>query len=251
MHAGAQIGLTPVWQLLVPLSLDGAALYAALLALRAILAGDSAIWPRFLTCTYAVASAGFNAYQASTGLAAWFYGLMSLSAVVLWDTTLRALRRDQLRALGHMQGASARFRPLRWLLAPTETGQAWRGAVLEDIPDPKTALAVVRGEIEPRRSSNASFVVGVSKNTGAPVVLADNPCELGELVSGSSRRGRGLMVGTKADAVRAAFDSIGRRDIPGALVWLAERGITVDRSYAYTVRWTPALRAVGGMTGDD
>jgi hypothetical protein len=33
------------------------------------------------------------------------------------------------------------------VLAPTETGQAWRTAVLEDIPDPRLALGVVRGRL--------------------------------------------------------------------------------------------------------
>lgn len=231
-----ELGLSGGWEYLVPISLDGAACYAALLAVRAVLAGDSAIWPRLLTCAYALFSAGFNAHAAVSGPAALFYSLMSLSAVVLWDTTLRALRRDQLRACGFLPGASAHFRLLRWLLAPTETGQAWRGAVLEDIADPTTALAVSRGEVTLPRGRT------VTPRDGGTRAIADSTTA--EVLEYTPRE---LPTpSTKADAVRAAFDALGRRDVPAALVWLAERGITVDRSYAYTVSWTPALRAVSG-----
>lgn len=143
-----ELGLSDGWEYLVPVSLDGAALYAAVLAVRAVLACDSAIWPRVLTCVYALAAAGFNMHAAPTAVAALFFGGMSLSAVVLWDTTLRALRRDQLRELGAVQGVAARFRPLRWLLAPGETASAWRTAVVEDVTDPRQALRMARGQAE-------------------------------------------------------------------------------------------------------
>lgn len=253
-----ELGLTGGWELLVPISLDGAALYAALLAVRAVLAGDSAIWPRVLTCTYALAAAGFNAHAATSTAAALFYAGMSISAVVLWDTTLRALRRDLLRHLGVVQGATARYRPLRWLLAPGETGQAWRGAVLEDLTDPRAALAMVRGEVAPSRTDPPPPDGGTSRDGDTP--LADLVCGEGHGKTATLLRPlhpaqiltahdvKALPVGTKADAVRSAFDALGKRDVPAALAWLADRGITVDRSYAYTVSWeaTPALRAVGG-----
>ncbi|HWD07085.1 MAG TPA: hypothetical protein VG674_32045 [Amycolatopsis sp.] len=53
----------------------------------------------------------------------------------------------------------------------------------------------------------------------------------------------------KRDALRYAFDLIGQRDVPAALEFLRERGVRVDRSYAYSVDWSPktaVLRAVGG-----
>lgn len=233
-----ELGLTGGWEYLVPFALDGAALYAAVLAVRAVLAGDSAIWPRVLTCLYALAAAGFNAHAAATEVAALFYAGMSISAVVLWDTTLRALRRDQLRELGVVQGVSARFRPLRWLLAPTETGQAWRAAVLEDIVDPRAALRVVRGERVDLDDPDSRPPGG--GGGGVPAIGDWGPTPLG---SGPRLE---LTVGTKADAIRAAFDAIGRRDVPAALAWLAERGVSVDRSYAYTVSWRPPLRPAAG-----
>jgi hypothetical protein len=257
-----ELGLSGGLEALVPISLDGAALYAALLGLRAVLSGDSAIWPRVLTCAYACAAAGFNAHAASSEPAALFFGGASISAVLLWDTTLRALRRGQLRELGAIQGVAARYRPLRWLLAPDETGRAWRTAVLEDIPDPRTALRVVRGQqpLDQGDDDQADAVVraeldrlpgddgpedpppgggggGAPLEYSAPVVVPS---------VGMGPRPLALTVGTKADAVRRAFDHLGRRDVPAALAWLAEQGVTVDRSYAYTVSWRPPLRPAAG-----
>jgi len=240
-----ELGLSGGWEYLAPISLDGAALYAALLGLRAILAGDSAIWPRVLTCAYALSAASANVYAAPSDVAALFYGGMSLSAVVLWDTTLRALRRDQLRALGVIEGAAARYRPLRWMLAPTETGQAWRTAVLEGVANPRTALRMVRGEIVRPDPGGTPPDGG-----GVPLTQVSlMPAGPGRDVVSVAPAPLALTVGTKADAVRAAFDHLGRRDVPVALAWLAEQGVSVDRSYAYTVSWeitTPRLHAVGG-----
>jgi hypothetical protein len=53
---------------------------------------------------------------------------------------------------------------------------------------------------------------------------------------------------SKKAAVRAAFDHLGRRDVVPALALLGQHGVTVDRSYAYTVTWTPPLRAVDHNT---
>ncbi|MGH8920171.1 MAG: DUF2637 domain-containing protein, partial [Actinomycetes bacterium] len=220
---------------------DGAAAYAAWLALRAVLAGDSAVWPRVLTLVYALASAGFNVHAAPTAAAALFYGAMSLSAVVLWDTTLRALRRDQLRGMGVIEGPAARYRPLRWLFAPTETLEAVKVAVLENVADPRQALRMVRGEqveLEP-----------TPPDGGTPVATAAEPgvVERADVIDYEPRE---LTVGSKADAVRVAFATVGPDDVQAVLAWLAQRGITVDRTYVYDLRrkWTPPppLRSVGG-----
>lgn len=238
-HFGSLIGLTGSWTALVPLSLDAAAFYAALLALRATLAGDSALWPRALTVAYALTSAAFNAYAAPTAAAAWFYSLMSVSAVVLWDTTIRMVRRSQLREMGIIQGASARFRPLRWVLAPGETGSAWKYSVLEDIANPRTALCMVRGETagydHPTPPDGGTPQQSEAPTTGAEV-LDYQPLALPP-------------VGTKRDVLIAIFERLGSADVPRALAILADQKIVMDRSYAYALarEWTPkrSLRAVG------
>ena len=237
---GTQIGLTGGLQYVVPVALDGAAAYAALLAIRAVLAGDSAITPRLLTCIYALAAASFNALAAQSTPAALFYAGMSLSACLLWDQTLRMLRHDQLRTMGVIEGAAARYRPLRWLLAFDETGRAWRTAVLEDVQDPREALAMVRGESSPTSTlipPDGGSPVSMSEPTTRAEVLEHTPLALPACAS-------------KADALRLAFDELGAADVPAALSWLRDRGLDMDRSYAYALArtWTPtkALRAVGG-----
>jgi hypothetical protein len=109
------------WAYLVPLVVDGAAAYAAWLALRDVLHGRSSLVNRLLVWTYAAGSAALNAAHANVtgglGAAAFFAGA-SASAALLWDRTLRNARWDQLSALGLIEAPLPRFRALRWLLAP-------------------------------------------------------------------------------------------------------------------------------------
>ena len=96
------LGLTGGWEVLVPLVLDAGAAYTAVLALRDVLAGDSALLNRTLTWLYALGGAALNAWwgQSLSTAAALYFAAATLSAVVLWDRTLRAMRRDQLRERG-------------------------------------------------------------------------------------------------------------------------------------------------------
>lgn len=293
------------WEYVVPLTLDGAALYAGALSIRAILKGDSAFGARFLTALYALAAAGFNGFHALTTAggnvpAALFFAGASLSAVVLWDVTLRALRRDQLRAAGLIEKPLPRFRGLRWVVAPRETARAWRLAVVEQIHDPAEALHRARAlaagapelphrAIAERVTETPALAEGAANDGGQNDGKADDAGEerrtdrhvrdaAGPVRPGVDRhgrpdgdrgsdRGRGELVLrhgdsggeevlhgdlqwlSKADALCAAFDHLGKRKIPAALELLAAHGVTVDRSYAYTVKWTPPapkLHAVGG-----
>jgi hypothetical protein len=61
---------------------------------------------------------------------------------------------------------------------------------------------------------------------------------------------------SKREAVRRAFAALGSFEVPAALAWLAERGITVDRSDAYAVARAEKaqsaraqLAVVNGATG--
>lgn len=314
--------LTDGWEYLVPLTLDGAALYAGALAIRAILAGDSAFGARFLTALYAMVAAGFNAFHAYTTqqgsvAAALYFAIASLSAVVLWDVTLRALRRDQLRDLGAIEAPLPKFRLLRWLVDLPMTARAWRVAVIEQITDPNEALQRARelrglptipvrtavaerltttdlreldaalehngeenadeqgidgsGEVGRRteRPGEGSGDVGDSDRAGDAVPgRPDGSGARGEdrveLADEHDRRGEGVLPDglrvaddfrlngaalNKKEAVQAAFDHLGERNIPAALELLAHQGVTVDRSYAYTVKWSPKaaeLRAIAG-----
>lgn len=211
--AGEQaLGLPGAWSALVPLVLDAAAAYAAVLALRDVLSGDAAAGNRALVWAYALFSAGLNAWHADQvgGLpAALFYALASVSAVILWDRTLRALRRDALRAQGAVQPPTPRFRVARWVVAPGETARAWRVAVIEGITDPADAVQAAR-----------------ARRAGAPVPVrawADV-----EPLAGLS----------KADAVRLALDEAETPDgrAPRVIAeWLADRGVTVPHTYVSDV----------------
>lgn len=296
------LGLSDGWQYVVPLTLDGGAFYAAALAMRAILSGDSALGARLLTAVYALAAAGFQAYHAMTSseagksfASALYFAGASLSAVVLWDVTLRALRRDQLRQEGLVEGPLPRWRAVRWVVAPLETARAWRLAVVEGISDPSEALEVARAARAMKQPMRRAIAERVETSPELPAATeGDEANEQGSDVGtqqqgsavdgdhGVDRAGSGLVRGeepdgsgerrddgvglvhdgcgrdqavpvpdlrvasSKKDAVLACFNYLGRKDIPAALELCAAQGITVDRSYAYTVKWAPALRAVGG-----
>ncbi|OLL69912.1 putative transmembrane protein [Pseudonocardia sp. Ae168_Ps1] len=149
--------MTDGWEYLVPLLFGAAAFYVALLAQRYVLRGDSAMTERALTWLYAAAGAGFNFWHASTVLnetaSAIFFGGASLSAALLWDRTLRAWRRDQLREIGALEQPLPRFRALRWLLALPTTFRAFRFAVLHGLSTPAEALAAVEMAAERTRSA--------------------------------------------------------------------------------------------------
>jgi hypothetical protein len=204
------------WAVLVPLVLDAAAAYSAVLALRDVLAGDAAGMNRVLVWAYAFSSAGLNVWHGENteGLqAALFYGLASVSAVVLWDRTLRATRRDLLRRRGAVAAPTPRFRFARWLVAPGETGRAWRLAVLEGISDPAEAVTLLRT----RRQVASVDAPGLE-----PVA------ELAGL--------------SKADAVRKALAVLDEQADPERVCrWLSARGVETSRNYVYDV-----LRRDGG-----
>lgn len=208
--AGADsLGLAGWWSALVPLVLDAAAAYCAVLAVRDVLSGDSALVNRSLTWAYAAGSAALNAWHAGAVgqiAAALFFGAASISAVVLWDRTLRALRRDQLRARGAVQAPTPRFRLARWLVDPKETASAWRLAVLENLTEPAEAVALARtakAEAEAKATSR------------------DVPAELEGLVT--------------ADQIRVALRELGPEKPRQVASWLGERGIDVQPSYVSDV----------------
>lgn len=235
------------WAPLVPLVLDAAALYAAALAWRATLAGDAAGVDRLLVWVYAGISAGLNIWHADAvgGLpAAIFYGVASLSAALIWERTLRAIRRRELRAIGAVDAPAPRFRVLRWLLHSEETWATFKLAIGEGVSSASQAVALYRaqkaGDVsgdgeQPRdvpapspSSPRASLTTGeASTRQERPVVAAERAPEL----VGLSQR----------QAVRRAFLELDSLDVPELRAWLADRGVKTDRSRAY--RYVADLKA--------
>lgn len=203
------LGLAGAWAWLVPATLDGAALYLAVLSMQAVTAGESAAAPRFLLAVYALGSAAGNAVHALYAVhadggapAAVYFAAMSVSAVVIWEVTLRHLRRQTLRELGALPAELPRFRALRWLLAPFETSRVWRHAVLHEITTPGAAIeqwratrldsqapAAVAGAQAPRAVESAgseSAQVGGTANENAEVHLRSATAAAGVVPGQSS-----------------------------------------------------------------
>ncbi len=220
------LGLSGGWELVVPLTLDGAAFYAAVLALRSVLAGDSALIERLLVLAYAGASAAFNwlyALEHGGREAAVFFAGAAVSAAIVWDRTLRQSRQEQLRAIGAIEAPLPRFRVLRWVFDTGNTWAAWTTALREGIASPAEALAVARARRE-----------GVP----APAPRAELGAPLPELARLS-----------KIDALRTAWAALGvvvpdRADVRPALAWLADRGVELNESYAYGIARREADRSV-------
>jgi hypothetical protein len=215
------LGLNGTWGALVPLTIDSAALYLALLAWRATLAGDSAGIDRALVWLYAVTSAGLQVWfhDSRGGLrSAVFYAIASVSAALLWERTLRALRRRELRALGAIDSPAPRFRVLRWIFHTKETFGAWKLAVGEGISSPHQALELYRA-------------------TEGAITQEDEATDentLQELFKAASGKVAAELDGMKkGQALAVAFRELDAYDVPAARRYLAERGVWTDRSFAY------------------
>lgn len=221
-----------IWAPLVPLTLDAAALYAAVLSWSATLEGDAAGVDRLLVWVYAGLSAGLNVWHADAigGIrAAVFYGVASLSAAALWERTLRAVRRRELRELGAIDNPAPHFRVARWVLHMRETWGAWRLAIGEGIPDGRQALAMYRGQASAPvpEASEAVAPAPVDATAPAPEPSPSVAVEVAPELDGL----------TVKQAMATAFDAIGVDPATDAVVpareWLAGRGLEVDPSGAY------------------
>jgi Protein of unknown function (DUF2637) len=140
------LGLGEPLAYVVPVSLDGAAITLGFFALRSVLAGEAAGFPRLLAVVVVVASSAFNVYHAETtgrgSAAAVFFGGMSVLVYLMFEVVLRQLRRRHLRGVGAVEEPLPRFRFARWARYPRLTFRAWSAAVLHSLTDPREAMAV-------------------------------------------------------------------------------------------------------------
>jgi hypothetical protein len=143
------MGWTPAHAVLVPISLDIAAMTCALLALDAIADGESAVTLRALTAAFVALSAFVNWRHAiATGNIAeqLFFPAMSVLAYLLVHAVMSKIRRAVRR--GQQTGSRARrvLEPLprtgvlAWALFPRHTFGSVRAAVRARIPDPARPL---------------------------------------------------------------------------------------------------------------
>ena len=214
--AERQLGMDAPWSYGVPISLDVAAMLCGFLALRSIISHDSAAGPRLLTFLLVASSAAANYYQAKHlpgdedhTAAALYFGGMSILSWFLWDVVLRQIRRSMLKAIGATERPLPKFRLVRWIRYPRETFAAWSVSVRYGLTRPDEALERVW-------------------ETYKEVEAQQELKELEEL----ERLPEGV---TKRQAIELAFKALKDTNAPAAVEWCKERGVEVDRSYAYEV----------------
>ncbi|MFJ2407061.1 DUF2637 domain-containing protein [Streptomyces xanthochromogenes] len=198
----------------VPVSLDMAAMVCGALALRSVVLSDSAAGPRLLTFLLVAGSAGANWYHADRGVggstaAASYYAAMSVVSWALWEIVLRQIRRSMLKSIGAVERPLPKFRIVRWLRYPRETFAAWSVSVRFGLTRPDEALERVWETYEAQEAEQ----------------------ELRELEE-LERLPDGV---TKRQAIELAFKALKDTNAPAAVEWCKERGVEVDRSYAYEV----------------
>jgi hypothetical protein len=190
----------------VPVTLDGVSLVAALVALRAELAGEASGIYRATLFAFTGASAAANwwhARHADGTQAAIYLGGMSLAVAWVFALALRQIRREDRRQAGRVTERLPRFSLAHWTRYPRLTGRAW-------------SLAVRDGHTTARAALDAALDAELAELPEVPPngVLAAMP---------------------KAEAIRLALAHCGGV-VLDAQAWLAERGITADRGYMHDVK---------------
>jgi hypothetical protein len=199
------IGIGGPWAWGVPVTLDGVSLVAALIALRAELAGESSGIYRLTLFGFTGASAAANYWHglhAGGRESALYLGGMSLAVAWVFSLSLRQIRTEDRRKAGRVTDQLPRFSGAHWLRFPGLTFRAW-------------SLAVRDGHTSPRDAIAAALRDGPE----LPDVPPDD--ELAEL--------------PKADAIRLAL-AHSDGNVILAQQWLADRGVTADRSYLHDVK---------------
>jgi hypothetical protein len=196
----------------VPVTLDGVSLVAALVALRAELAGEASGIYRATLFAFTGASAAANWWhgrhdQGAAIEAALYLGGMSLAVAWVFALALRQIRREDRRRAGRVTDRLPKFSGAHWFRYPGLTWRAW-------------SLAVRDGHTSSRTALDAALALAL-----------DPPAdELPEVPP------NGVLAGLpKAEAIRIA---LAHNDgaVLAAQQWLAERGVTADRAYMHDVK---------------
>ncbi len=185
----------------VPVTLDGVSLVAALVALRAELAGEASGIYRATLFAFTSASAAANwwhGHHAGGTESALYLGGMSLAVAWVFALALRQIRREDRRQAGRVTGHLPKFSAAHWLRFPGLTWRAW-------------SLAVRDGHATARAALDAA---------------ADRP-ELPEVPP------NGMLASMpKAEAARLALTHC-RGNVLAAQRWLSDRQVSINRSYLH------------------
>ena len=191
----------------VPVTLDGVSLVAALVALRAELAGESSGIYRATLFAFTAASGAANYWhgrQAGSPESALYLGGMSIAVAWVFALALRQLRREDRRQAGRLTGHLPKFSSAHWLRFPVLTWRAWSLSVRDGYTEAGEALAAARGKVSPE-----------------PLPEIPPDAELAAM--------------PKADAIRIALAHCDGRVI-AAQQWLSDRGCRADRAYMHDVK---------------
>lgn len=203
----------------VPVTLDGVSLVAALLALRAELAGESSAMPRFWLYAFTGGSATANWWQgrhADGTPTALYYGGVSLAVTIMFGLVLRGLRAEDRRRASLVADRLPKFSGPLWARYPALAFRAW-------------SLAVLRGYRTPREAVDAALAAKLAAEL--PVIELD-----AEMLAALAPR----------DRLVVAFGAVGAVDVPKALALLERHGAPVDQSHAYQIRKALAAGREGG-----
>jgi hypothetical protein len=189
----------------VPVTLDGVSLVAALVALRAELAGEASGIYRATLFAFTAASAAANWWHgrlAGGTEAALYLGGMSLAVAWVFALALRQIRREDRRKAGRVTERLPKFSAAHWARYPGLTWRAWSLAVRDGHTSSRAALDAAAGAAaEPPEVPPSGVLAGLPK----------------------------------AEAIRIALTHNGGA-VLAAQQWLAERGVQVDRAYAHDVK---------------
>jgi len=167
----ALIGIHGVAAWGVPVTLDGVSLVAALVALRAELAGEASGLYRAVLFVFTAASAAANYWHArTTGSeeAAIYLGGMSVAVAVVFALALRQIRREDRRKAGTVTGRLPRFSVAHWARYPGLTWRAWSLAIRDGHTSPREALDAALA----LRGQKAARPGGQRAAIGRPVATA-------------------------------------------------------------------------------
>lgn len=288
------LGLSGPWPVLVFVALDAAAAACVGMVVYAAWRGESGGAFGVLVWAFALVSAFANYRHGSRPDAPadawWFFPGMSLAGPVLLEVTVRRVRRWVQTAAGRYERPLPHFRAARFLpgVAMRETVRALVLAVTEGYSRPDDAIAAARAHrLGWRPGVTDSESAGVAELPPAPAAELPAAIERGDQVvtepaaiEPPARRprpsggavalvhrpparltARVLAAAPAADAPKRAhllwaLDAT-RGSVPAALRVLAERGVPVDKGYAYRVvraaaaagvadSETPGVVATGG-----
>lgn len=211
-----ELGLTGLWVYTASVALEAGAITWAGLALWAMLTKDRVGFAHLMTAVTVMAAAGASwigaraAHRPEAG--AVYLAAASVFALAMWHTIMVRVRRDDLRERGEIVivPERPRFGIFRWLMAPVDTGKAWRWAVLNRVSNPDRALAAIADAKAARKAAKQAKTLPALALTG-------------DVLQALAARER----------LAVAFGAIGSVDVPAALAMLSGQGAPVDQSYAY------------------